>query len=74
MTFSNYNNTPEDDEFIREFPTPNESDPEWVDKMENELSCQECEYYNDNGILPCAVNPEKIYQANDCLDYSLEEE
>lgn len=73
MTFSNHTNTPEDDEFLRDFPLPDEFDPEWVAKMESELSCQECEYYNDNGILPCAVNPEKVYHADECSDYSIGE-
>jgi hypothetical protein len=73
MTFSNHINTPEDDEFIRNFPLPDEFDPEWVAKMESELSCQECEYYNDNRILPCAVNPEKVYHADECSDYSIGE-
>lgn len=66
--------TPEDDtfdlEFLREFPIPHVDDTEWIKDIEESLSCQECEYYNDNILLPCAVNPSNIYQANDCQDYS----
>jgi hypothetical protein len=35
--------------------------------------CQDCEYYNDDieaFILPCAVNPLNIHEAENCPDYS----
>ena len=70
MTFTNYVNSSEDDEFIRQFPLPDEFDTEWVTKLEQEKSCQDCEYYNDSPILPCAINPSQAYYPDDCSDYS----
>lgn len=69
MTFSNYNNTSEDDEFIRAFPIPDEFDSESIPEVEQEKSCRDCEYYTNEVILPCAVNPSNIYHAEDCNDY-----
>lgn len=69
MTFSNHINTSEDDEFIREFPIPSEDDYfGWV--KDGEKSCCNCKYYDNNPVLPCAVNPEYIYDADNCQDYS----
>jgi len=57
---------------------PEDFDPNWLDKMVEELpplppTCSECIYYNGNEQLPCAVNPSKIYQAENCKDYELKE-
>lgn len=72
MTYTNSSDD-FDFEFLRDLPVPNADDSEWVEDSEGDLSCQECEYYNDNGILPCAVNPEKVYHPDDCQDYSIGE-
>lgn len=60
-------------DFLRDLSVPNEDDSEWLDKLEAEKSCTKCSYYDNNGILPCAVNPLSLYKADDCSDY-LEEE
>jgi hypothetical protein len=76
MVFSNYNNSQEDIDFLAEFPIPNEDD--WVgglaeDKEGNKYCC-DCEFYDNNPILPCAVNPQGVHNANECQDYSESEE
>lgn len=74
MTFSNHNNTPEDDEFIRQFPIPDEFDNEFIPEVEQEKSCRDCEYFTNEVILPCAVNTEKVYHPDDYSEYSLNED
>jgi len=73
MTFSNYINTSEDDEFLAEFPIPSEDD-DWINKLAESKDkgkyCGDCEFYDNNPILPCAVNIEHIYDAENCQDYS----
>lgn len=38
-----------------------------------DILCEDCEYYNGDieaFILPCAVNPPYMYNAENCPDYS----
>jgi len=76
MTFSNHINSSEDDEFVREFPIP-DGDLDWVNELvensDDGKYCGECEFYDNNPILPCAVNPEYIHDAENCKDYSIGE-
>lgn len=73
MTFSNYNNTPEDEEFLREFPEASDLDTSWLSELESDRSCQECKYHDNNPLLPCTVNPLGVYFPDDCSDYSVGE-
>jgi len=54
---------------------PEDFDPNWLNKIIEELppTCSECVYYDGNEHLPCAVNPSEIYHAENCTDYELKE-
>lgn len=71
MTFSNHINSSDDEAFLRDFPIPNEFDSDWVLKEKSSKKyCIDCEYYDETTqILPCAVNPLGVHDADNCQDY-----
>ena len=63
--------TESNEEFNFNFLTSDKEDTTWVEQLSenSSLSCNSCRYFSGSLILPCAVNPSNVYDADNCPDY-----